>query len=172
MTTDPTGSPPLSPAGLERRDDILSLAQRALRARVRRRVTARAALASLPLVLAIAAGAMLTRHHPAHVPLPTVHHGLQDTTGSLNPLDARGSRIEFVPSDPGILQRTAIVVGPSRAESLDDRALADALSQAGLPAGVIRTPDRVTIAPIARSASLPPPPPGGDPGALPAAPTG
>ncbi len=172
MTTDPTGSPPLSPVGLERRGEILVVAQCALRARVRRRIAARAALASLPLAVAIAAGAVLTRQHPTPAPLPIAHHGSQGAPGTLDPPVARGSRIEFVRSDPGILERTAIVGGPSRAEALDDRGLADALSQAGLPAGVIRTPDRVTIAPIARSASRPPPPPGGDPGALPAAPTG
>ncbi|GIK18336.1 MAG: hypothetical protein DYG93_12665 [Leptolyngbya sp. PLA2] len=172
MTAGPTDNTALSPAGLARRDRILSLAQGALRARVRRRITVRAALAALPLAVAIATGAVLTRQQPKPAPLPIAHRDSEGASEPLLPPVSPGSRVEIVRSDPSILQRTAIVVAPSRTKTLDDRALADALAQAGLPAGVIRTPDRVTIAPIVRSAALPPPLPGGDPGALPAAPTG
>ncbi|MCW5777030.1 MAG: hypothetical protein KIS87_11375 [Phycisphaeraceae bacterium] len=172
MTADPTDTPALSPAGIARRGEILSLAQRALRARARRRITVRASLASLLLIVAIAAGAVLTKQQPKPTPLPSAQLGSDGVPEPLHLPASLGSRVEIVRSDPGILRRTAIAVAPSRAEVLDDRALADALAQAGLPAGVIRTPDRVTIAPIARSAALPPHPPGGDPGALPATPTG
>jgi|GEM_PF-6007515 len=170
MTTKPTDPPPLSPSGQDRRDDILSLAQRALRARVRRRIIARTALTSVPLAVAIAAAAALTRQQPT--PAPIARRDAGASADPHAPAPAHATRIEFVHSDPGILQRTALVALPTRTEFLDDRALVDALAQAGVPAGVIRTPDRVTIAPIVRSASLPPPPSAGDPGALPAAPTG
>ena len=169
MTTDPT-TPLLSPDGRARRDEIFSLAQRALRARVRHRITARIALSAVPLAVAIAAAAVLTRQPPAPVPIARRDAGAFADPHA--PDRAHATRIEFVRSDPGILQRTAIVASPLRTETIDDRALADALAQAGLPAGVIRTPDRVMIAPIVRSAPRPPTPLGGDPGALPAAPTG
>jgi len=115
---------------------------------------------------------VLARLQPNATSPPVALHGSEfEATAPPAPV-AGASRIQLIPADPTVLRRAAIVAPPTRTEFLDDRALADALAQAGLPAGVIRTPDRVTIAPIVRSASLLPTPPGGDPGAFPAAPTG
>lgn len=171
MTTDGPHFTPLSPAGQARRDEILVRAQRALRARLRRKITAATAMGALSIAIGTT-GFVLARLQPGATS-PAVAHRAPDTSANAPPAPvASASRIQLIPADPTVLERSAIVALPTRTEFLDDRALVDALAQAGVPAGVIRTPDRVTIAPIVRSASLPPPPSAGDPGALPAAPTG
>ncbi|VAX39971.1 hypothetical protein MNBD_PLANCTO03-1406, partial [hydrothermal vent metagenome] len=54
--------------------------------------------------------------------------------------------VTYVTNDPDILARWAAPTRPSRVEMLDDEELLAQLRAAGLPAGIIRRENTITIA--------------------------
>jgi|GEM_PF-3365254 len=107
---------------MNRRDEILTDMHRALRARRRRTLGARAVAGTVP-VFALAA-AWVLMHHAAHSTAPT--------TPGAPPHAYRHLHV-------------ALIEPTGRVETISDDELIDLLERAGRNAGYVRTPDRFVL---------------------------
>jgi hypothetical protein len=156
----PECGPALSPAGEARRAQMLGAVQRQVRARgQRRRIAIGAAAAAPVLLVALAAAIWLSPPPPATRPLaenadparPAPAHAAAERPPAETPVVPATSTsiprlVAYVSNDPGVLERHRAATRQSRVELIDDAALLGALREAGLPAGIVRTPERMTLA--------------------------
>lgn len=166
ITPDPfnhdSAAEPLSPRGVARRDAILRDLERAQRRRARSRTAARVSVAALPLLAAAGALWLFTSSSTTPTHTPSTASAPTDAPGSAAPRDRSHETVEPAPAeqpvderpritivrnDPGIVDRLAAQPQdpPVRVELLDDAALLEALAEAGLDYGLIRTQGRVFI---------------------------
>src|SRR5690606_24460720 len=111
------------------------------------------AAVAAPIVGAALLGWVLVRERPAapegRVADRTPAPGAQEADPMPPKAVAAGSQrtaIVMVRTDAAIVERLRVRAEPSRVERIGDRELNTLLAEAGLPAGVIRTPDRVMLA--------------------------
>lgn len=153
---------PLSCDGQARRKAMLGSLEGAVRARGRQRLAARGGLAVCGLLLVVGAvvfaswpntGPASGPHDMASPDTPMASIGNEELhtdpapdthIAATNPAAPR--LVVYVVNDPGIVARWAATPKPSRVEMLDDAGLLAELRAAGLPAGMIRRNDTLTLA--------------------------
>lgn len=159
--TEPLEAPELSAEGLQRREAILELAEKALAQRRRRRQTGRiaggvamaAAIASLVYV-AIPPHAPVAPSEPGAraegAPAPDVANAIVAST------EQRPSRlIQIIGDDPMIMSRLASTPGPCMTVAIDDAALLEMLAAVGRHEGLVRTGGAAYLSSEIRAAAAP-----------------
>ncbi len=153
---------PLSRPGQARRKAMLAPLEGAVRSRGRRRLAVRGGVAACGLLLVVGAVVFVSRPN-AGAASGTLDAQRPDTpiastgnrelhtdpapTGNDTPAHPEAPRlVAYVVNDPGIVARWAATTKPSRVEMLDDAGLLAQLRAAGLPAGIIRRDDTLTLA--------------------------
>lgn len=159
----------LSPTGADRRRALLGTLNGAVRSRGRRRLAIRGGLAACGLV--VVAGAVVLASRPT--PEPTASP--LDTPGLESPIATAGAPrhaetppdlapppapvvprlVAYVVNDATVVDRLSALPGASRVEILDDAGLLAELRAAGLPAGLVRREEGLTLA-FHRAPSSPP----------------
>src|SRR5438093_4817391 len=117
---------PLSPAGMERSEQILRLVKRAARGRRRKRHLLRGG-AVLAVLLVV--GLVAHRMKPQVSPPVIVHQQIAQTTSVT---------IGTIETDPSITDRLSVFPQAARWKQIDDDELLRSLADAGQPAGIIR----------------------------------
>jgi hypothetical protein len=122
---------PLSPAGAQRRDEILRIAQRAARTRRHKRYVMRGASA---VACAIAVALIVHRSSSPVQSFPSRSPIVQVAT------NARASTIviDRIHTDPTIADRLAVLPRAANWQQIGDDELLQSLAKAGQPAGLIR----------------------------------
>jgi len=130
----------LSPQGLERREAILRVTQRAARSRRVRRRALRTLAGSSVAVLVFALWMSMNR--VTHTPPPR-----QIVSPTSFPSSAPQFAIAEIPTDPQIADRLALKPASPKWTVISDDELLATLSQTGQPAGLITTGDETVLVP-------------------------
>jgi hypothetical protein len=151
----------LSATGEARRETMRDSLELAVRSRGRRRLAVRGGLVACGL--AFVAGAVVTAGRPAAGPgagpidpgvsesiavdvrpEPRLEESKEATVPPTSPGNTR--LVAYVTNDAGIVDRLAVNQRSSRVEMLDDHELLAQLRAAGLPAGLVRRDERLSLA--------------------------
>lgn len=153
----------LSTEGLARKRAMLDDLQATVRRRGHRRTAARAAAGVASVALVVTGAVVAARSggtaptHTTPTPAPTIAHN-EPTPETHNPSAPSPTpaaddtptpttpRILYVRNDPTALERYAAPKVPTRVELLTDSELLAALKANGMPAGMIKTDNRVRLA--------------------------
>lgn len=161
----PPADAPLSLDGLRRRHAMLGRLEHEVRSRGRRRIASRAGMGAAGIALLVALSAIVW-----HMPRPTgpppqmpiaAAPAPQPPPPQTQPPQAqppqapspttaapvRAARlVAYVVDDPKVVKRLAPDASGPTVELLDDDALLRELQDAGMPAGLVRTPGRTRLA--------------------------
>ncbi len=149
----------LSPDGLARKQAMLAQLEPAVRRRGRRRTARRLGLAATPLALLAVAWLLITSRTTPPIPVspPAIARtDPSETTTAPRPdrtepaptevLNPPPPRVVYVANDPRALDRFAAPPTATRVQRLTDEQLLAELDALGMPAGIIRTEQRVRLA--------------------------
>ncbi len=132
---------PLSPQGLQRRDEILRMANGQATRRRNRRLMSRTLCAAAIVAALLIAGLKLQPSPTMPIAKPVIVRLMPAT------MPSPSIAVEYIQTDPTITDRLTIKPQPPRWTSIGDAELLKELADAGQPAGIVCMNGKTTLLP-------------------------